>query len=111
MANTYTKIYIHAVFAIKPTITVSDLMRVIKTNSSKFINERKVLPHRFEWQRGFGAFSFGYSQVDRVVRYIENQETHHRKRSFQEEYLEFLKDFEIEFKNEYLFDWITGNDR
>jgi REP element-mobilizing transposase RayT len=98
--------HIHLAFAIKPNANISDLVRIIKTNSSKWMNEQGVLKHRFEWQRGFGAFSYGQSQMKTLVNYIGNQEEHHRKKTFQEEYLGFLKAFEIEFKDEYVFEWI-----
>jgi putative transposase len=98
--------HIHLAFSMKPSVKVSDLVRVIKTNSSKWINEQKILEQEFAWQRGFGAFSYGQSQIDELVRYIDNQEAHHQRRSFQEEYLGFLKAFQIEFEEKYLFDWI-----
>ena len=98
--------HIHLAFVIKPSIKVSDLIRVVKTNSSKWVNDRGVLEHEFAWQRGFGAFSYGQSQVKDLINYIENQERHHNRRSFEEEYLGFLDAFEIDFKERFLFDWI-----
>jgi len=98
--------HVHLAFIMKPSMSVSDMMRFIKTNSSKWINEQRVLPHKFNWQRGFGAFSFGYSQIDTIIRYIERQEQHHAKKSFKREYLKLLNDNEIEHQEEYLFDWI-----
>ena len=98
--------HIHLAFVIKPSIKVSDLIRVVKTNSSKWVNDRGVLEHEFAWQRGFGAFSYGQSQVKDLINYIENQERHHSRRSFEEEYLGFLDAFEIDFKERFLFDWI-----
>ncbi|MDZ7355736.1 MAG: IS200/IS605 family transposase, partial [candidate division KSB1 bacterium] len=137
MANTYTQIYIHVVFAVqgrqnllqpehkeelhkyitgivrnrgqkliainsmpdhvhlliglKPSIALSDLVRDIKAASSGFINEKKWVRGRFNWQEGFGAFSYSHSQVDRVVKYINTQEQHHTRKSFKAEYLELLK--------------------
>lgn len=98
--------HVHLAFAMKPSKSISDLMRVVKSNSSKWINEQKFTEIKFAWQRGFGAFSYGQSQLARLVRYIENQEAHHRKQSFKQEYLRFLRAFEIDFEEEYLFDWI-----
>ena len=96
--------HVHILIGLKPTISISDLVRDIKTNSSKFINEKQWHRENFAWQEGFGAFSYGHSQLDYVVRYIENQETHHRKKSFQAEYLILLKRFHVEFDDQYLFD-------
>lgn len=152
MANTYTQIYIHFVFAVKgrlnlipkkhkeelhkyitgitsnrnqkllaincmpnhthifiglkPNICPSDLMRDIKSGSSKFIKEKKWVKGRFEWQEGFGGFSYSHSQLTNVIQYINKQEEHHKKKSFKEEYLEFLKKFNVDFDEKYLFDWI-----
>ncbi|HEY1196625.1 IS200/IS605 family transposase [Flavobacterium sp.] len=96
--------HIHILVGIKPDISISDLVRDIKTNSSKFINEQKWINGKFEWQNGFGAFSYGHSQLGNVIKYIENQEEHHKTRTFKEEYIKFLKLFNIDFKNEYLFE-------
>lgn len=95
--------HIHILAGVRPVQSISSLVNDIKSNSSKFINEKKFLPVRFEWQKGYGAFSYGKSQVDNVVRYIINQEKHHLKKSFKREYIEFLEKFEIEYKTEYLF--------
>lgn len=149
MANTYTQLYVHVVFAVKgransisiqwkeklyqyitgiitnknqklmiingmpdhihlliglnPNCNLSDLVRDIKANSSKWINENKWITGKFEWQAGFGAFTIGQSQVQAVVNYILKQEEHHRKKSFREEYIEFLNAYQIEFKTEYIF--------
>jgi REP element-mobilizing transposase RayT len=96
--------HLHLLVGMKPDGNLSDLVRDIKANSSKFINERKWVPGKFEWQTGFGAFTLGHSQLDVIVNYIKNQEEHHKTRTFKEEYLEFLKRYEIEFKPEYVFD-------
>lgn len=98
--------HVHVFVGLKPAISVSDLVRDIKNNSSKFINEQKWLPKKFNWQEGYGAFSYGHSQIERVYNYILNQEEHHRKKSFKEEYFEFLKKFEIEYDEKHLFEWI-----
>lgn len=100
------KDHVHAFFELNPTNSVSELARIIKTNSSKWINEQKFLNHKFNWQSGYGAFSYSRSQRDYVIKYIMKQEEHHKKKSFKEEYLDFLKAFEIKYNSEYLFDWI-----
>ncbi len=81
-------------------------MREIKTNSSKFINQKKWMSGRFEWQEGYGAFFYSRSQLNNVIKYIENQQHHHKKRTFREEYIDFLNKFNIEYKTKYLFDFI-----
>lgn len=98
--------HVHCFIGLKPFMALSDLVRDIKNNSTNFINRRHFVQNKFNWQNGYGAFSYGHSQIDSVYRYILNQKEHHRKRSFREEYLEFLKKFEIEFNEEYLFKWI-----
>lgn len=96
--------HIHILLGIKPEIALSDLMRDIKANSSRFINEQNWIVGRFEWQKGFGAFTVGYSQVDMVFNYIKNQELHHYKKTFREEYIEFLNENGIDYNLEYIFD-------
>ena len=96
--------HIHILVGIKPNIPLSDLVRDIKSSSSKFINEQKWINGKFEWQTGFGAFSYGHSQLTNVIKYIEDQEEHHRTKTFKEEYMSFLKLFNIDFRNEYLFE-------
>lgn len=98
--------HIHAFIGLKPSMKISDLVRDIKNNSSKFINDRKLVKGRFSWQEGYGAFSYSHSHIQNVYNYILNQEEHHKKRSFREEYLELLKRFEIEHNEKYLFEWI-----
>ena len=98
--------HIHILVGLKPNIAISDLVRDIKAGSSKFISDKKWLVNKFSWQEGFGAFSYSKSQINNVVKYILNQEEHHKKKSFKDEYLDFLKKFEIEYKEKYLFDWI-----
>lgn len=97
--------HIHILISIKPNILLSDLVRDIKCNSSKWINERQYVDGKFQWQEGFGAFSYNQSQLDNVIRYINNQEDHHKKKSFKNEYLEFLEQFYIEYDEKYLFEW------
>ena len=149
MANTYTQIYIHVVFAVqgrqslipkdhkeelfkyitgivknrgqkliaikgmsnhvhlfvglKPNLALSDLIQDVKAASSGFVNEKGWVKGRFNWQEGFGAFSHSHSEIPRVVRYIQRQEEHHRKKSFREEYESVLKDFDVQFNTRYLF--------
>lgn len=98
--------HIHAFIGLKPSMRISDLVRDIKNNSSKFINEKGWLKGRFSWQEGYGVFSYSHSHIERVYNYILNQEEHHRKKTFKDEYLELLKKFEIEFKEAYVFDFI-----
>lgn len=96
--------HIHILVGFKPDKPISDLVRDIKANSSKFINNKKWINGKFEWQTGFGAFSYSHSQLTTVINYIRNQEEHHKIKTFKEEYIEFLKLFNVDFKNEYLFD-------
>ena len=156
MANTYTQLYIHIIFAVKgrdslipkqhkealhqyitriithkaqtviqinsmpdhlhilvgisPDVAISDLVRDIKANSSKWINEKRWFAGRFEWQMGFGAFSYAHSQLETVVHYIKNQEAHHSRRTFREEYLEFLNRFDVPYNPKYVFDAEDGSE-
>lgn len=98
--------HIHILLGLKPDISISELMKTIKSNSSKFINEKKLVPGKFQWQEGYGAFSYGQSQLPILINYIKNQEEHHRKKTFKEEYIEFLRKFEIEYNEKYLFDFL-----
>ncbi|MFN5416991.1 MAG: IS200/IS605 family transposase [Flavobacteriia bacterium] len=95
--------HIHVLVGMKPTQTISELAQVIKANSSKWINETKMERFRFEWQAGFGAFSYSKWDVEKIINYIQNQEEHHKKKTFKEEYLKFLEDFEIDFDEKYIF--------
>jgi REP element-mobilizing transposase RayT len=151
LANTYTQIYIHIVFAVKgrqnlitssireelhkyitgivqnrnqkmlaifcmpdhahlligmkPDISISELTRDVKAISSKYINDNRLIKGKFNWQVGFGAFSYSKSQIDTVIKYILNQEQHHKKKTFKDEYLGLLEKFGIEYDEKYLFDW------
>lgn len=98
--------HIHILVSIKPNIAVSDLVRDVKANSSKWINDNKFVTGKFQWQEGFGVFSYSKSQLNTVIAYIENQENHHKKQSFKEEYIQLLKKFNIEYDDKFLFDWI-----
>jgi len=98
--------HIHLLVSIKPTISISDLVRDIKANSSKWINEKQYVVGKFQWQEGFGAFSYGQSQLDIVITYINNQEQHHEQKTFKDEYMELLQRFNIIYDEKYLFEWI-----
>ena len=98
--------HVHILVSIGPTILISDLVRDIKAGSSKFINDKKWINGKFNWQEGYGAFSYSKSSVDSVVKYILNQEEHHQKKKFKDEFLDLLEKFEIEYDQKYLFDWI-----
>jgi putative transposase len=98
--------HIHAFIGLRPSMSISDLVRDIKNNSSNFINEQKLVPGKFSWQEGYGAFSYSHSQIQNVYDYILKQEEHHHKRTFKEEYIDFLKKYEIEHNEKYLFEWI-----
>lgn len=100
--------HIHMLLGISPDIRISDLVRDIKSDSSLFINENKLSRFRFYWQEGFGAFSYSKEQRDSVIKYIMNQEEHHRKRTFREEYIELLKQFDVEYDVKYLFDFFDN---
>ncbi|WPR72310.1 IS200/IS605 family transposase [Flavobacterium sp. NG2] len=96
--------HVHILIGLKPDKSLSDLVRSIKANSSRFINDKKWINGKFEWQTGFGAFSYNHSQLTNVINYIQNQEEHHKKKTFKEEYVDFLKAFDIDYNNLYLFD-------
>ena len=95
--------HIHLLISTKPDCNLSDLMRDVKSNSSKWINDNQNVVGKFEWQLGFGAFTVSQSAVDRVINYIKDQETHHRQKTFQSEYIELLTKHKIDFKSEYIF--------
>jgi len=88
---------------LQPDLSLSELVRDVKAASSKFINEKRWMTGRFSWQEGFGAFSYSRSQLGDVIRYIENQQKHHAKQSFKEEYFELLEKFGVEYDQRYVF--------
>jgi REP element-mobilizing transposase RayT len=98
--------HIHIFVGLRPVMAISDLVREIKNKSTNFINERKFINTKFSWQEGYGAFSYGHSQIQNVYNYILNQEAHHEKRTFREEYIDLLNKYEIKHEEKYLFDWI-----
>ena len=96
--------HVHMLISTKPDCNVSDLVRDIKSNSTKWINETGLIKSKFSWQNGFGAFTVSQSQLNKVIRYIENQEQHHSSKSFKEEYVDFLKAYQIDYDEEYIFE-------
>lgn len=97
--------HIHAFIGLKPAMSISDLVRDIKNNSSNFVNDHRWTKKKFRWQDGYGVFSYSHSHIDSVYNYILNQEQHHKKKTFKEEYIQFLKKFEVEYEEKYLFEW------
>jgi REP element-mobilizing transposase RayT len=93
----------HIFIGMKPVQSVSNLLKDIKESSSRWINNKRMVRGRFSWQAGFGAFSYSHSQIDSVVNYIKNQEQHHKKKKFREEYLEFLNEFNVPYDERYIF--------
>ena len=96
--------HVHILIGLKPDKPLSDLVRDIKANSSRFINEKKWINGKFEWQTGFGAFSCSHSELPEVINYIELQETHHQAKTFREEYIALLKKYNVYYNENYLFD-------
>jgi len=98
--------HIHILIGLRPAMALADLVREIKADSSNFINKERFVHGRFSWQEGYGAFSYGHSQLNRIIRYIQDQEKHHKRRSFKNEYLTLLRKFDIAFEDKYVFDFI-----
>ena len=96
--------HVHCFFQLKTTLSLSEVMKSVKAKSSKWINENDFFFFFFEWQRGFGGFSYNQSAISKVFKYIENQEEHHKKQSFKDEYLQLLKIFEVDFDENYWFE-------
>jgi len=95
--------HLHVFFGMRPIQSLSDLMQNIKQDSSKWVNQKKFIKEKFEWQEGYGAFSYSKSQVSRVISYIQNQEAHHRKITFLDEYKKFLENFGVDYDERYIF--------
>lgn len=95
--------HVHCFFGLKPALSISELMKAVKSKSSKYINDNKLTKSRFEWQEGYGVFSYGQSQVEDVFRYIQKQEEHHKKQSFRDEYLNLLRKFKVEYDEQFIF--------
>ena len=97
--------HIHFLIGMRPSCCLSDLVREIKKSTNVFINDNKLTKFKFSWQSGFGAFSYSHSQLDNVIAYIMNQKEHHKKKTFKEEYIEFLHLYKINYDDKYLFDF------
>jgi len=97
--------HIHAFIGLRPVMAISDLVRDIKNNSSKFINDHELVKGKFRWQEGYGAFSYSHSHIDNVYNYILNQEEQHKNKTFKEEYISFLRNFDLKYDEKYLFEW------
>ena len=100
-----TSNHVHILLGLNPSISVSDTVHDIKRSSSLFINNEKLFSGKFSWQEGYGGFTYSRSQIADVYKYIENQELHHKKRTFREEYIDILTKNEIEFDQQFLFDF------
>ena len=101
--------HIHILFGLRPAQSISDLLQDIKGSSSKWINEKKFVKRKFSWQEGYGAFSYRKSDIPQIINYIRNQQEHHRRKSFTEEYLELLKEFNIDYDERYIFKPVEVN--
>ena len=99
------KDHIHIFFGLPPTVNISNLIQKVKANSSRWINEQKFVNGKFQWQQGYGAFSYSRSQRDVVIKYVMNQEQHHKTKTFREEYLDMLNKFAIVYEPKYLFEF------
>jgi putative transposase len=98
--------HVHLLIGLRPAMALADLVGEIKADSANFINKKKWIRGRFSWQEGYGAFSYGHSQLDTIIRYIQNQEQHHKRSSFKSEYLTLLRRFDIAFEEKYVFEFI-----
>ncbi len=98
--------HIHILIGLSPAMAPSDLIRDIKNNSTKFINDKNWFAGKFKWQDGYGAFSYSKSQRPKIIEYIENQEKHHKQATFKEEYLNILNKFEVDFDDKYIFEFL-----
>lgn len=95
--------HIHLFIGLNPKQSISELMRLVKGDSSEFINKEQLTKQKFQWQEGYGAFSNSRSQINDVINYILNQKEHHKKKTFREEYLKMLQDFQVDFNEQYIF--------
>ncbi len=100
--------HVHSFIGLRPDMAISDLVRDIKNNSSNFINKKGFIRGKFCWQEGYAVFSYAHSQIKAVYNYILNQDQHHKKKSFKEEYIELLQKYQIPYDERYLFDWIEN---
>ena len=99
-----TEDHIHCFLGLKPVVSIAELMKTVKAKSSKYINDHQLTKSRFEWQEGYGVFSYSHSQIDQVYKYIDNQEEHHKQQTFKEEFLEFLEKYEVPYNERYIFE-------
>ena len=99
------KDHVHIFFGLPPVLSISDLVKKVKANSSRWINDHNYVKGKFQWQEGYGAFSYSRSHRDAVIKYIVNQEQHHKAKTFREEYLDMLNKFEIIYEPKYLFEF------
>ncbi|HBE42130.1 MAG TPA: IS200/IS605 family transposase [Bacteroidales bacterium] len=106
LAIKYMSDHVHIFIGYNPSQSLPDLLRDIKANTSNFIRDKRWLPGKFQWQEGYGAFSYSHSQINDVIHYINNQDEHHRKATFRDEYLRLLERFDVDYDPIYLFDWI-----
>ena len=95
--------HMHCFVGLRPVVSVSELMKTVKAKSSKYINDHHLTKERFEWQEGYGVFSYRQRHIDQICKYVQNQEEHHKKQSFRNEYLDLLKEFEIGYDEQYIF--------
>lgn len=95
--------HVHCFLGLKPAVSISELMKIVKSKSSKYINDNKLTANRFEWQEGYGVFSYSQSHIDAVYKYILNQEIHHKSKSFRNEYIDLLHAFKIDYDEQYVF--------
>lgn len=98
--------HIHILIGMRPTCCLSDLVREVKKSTNNWVNENGLTKTHFSWQDGYGAFSYSHSDLDKVIAYVNNQKEHHKKFSFKKEYPIMLEEFGINFKEDYLFEWI-----
>jgi putative transposase len=96
--------HIHCFLGLKPVVSISELMKTVKGKSSKYVNDHKLTKHRFEWQEGYGVFSYSKSHINNVYRYIANQEEHHKKQTFKKEYVELLDKYKVPYDERYIFE-------
>jgi putative transposase len=98
--------HVHFLIGMRPSCCLSDLVREVKKSSNDFIKEKRFTKSNFQWQEGYGAFSYSHSSLNNAIAYINNQKEHHKTKTFKNEYIDFLKKFEVEYKPEYLFEWV-----
>jgi REP element-mobilizing transposase RayT len=97
--------HVHLFVGFRPVLSIADFVKEIKVESNEFLNNQSWMKQQFRWQEGYGVFSYGHSQIDRVAKYVLNQEQHHKKKTFRSEYLEFLDKFQVPFEEQYLFEF------